>query len=144
MKNIQKRKIFGKSIVFLFLVLAWVANASLRIFFGYLIASGVQLLDSLVVSNVQITLVATFLFLGLSGLVVSIGLWQQKQWGYTGTMMVILANIVFDIWGMTLQFTAAMGFVAPVLVLIYLTVNKPLFFKNNELSLPLGGMKEIV
>ncbi len=131
MEYIQKRKIFGKSMVFLFLFLTWVVNAVLRIFFGYLTASGVQLLDTPVTSSVLNALVAVFLFLGLSGLFVSIGLWQKKRWGYAGTMLVILATIVFDIWGMTLQYTAAMGFVVPALVLIYLTVNKSVFFKTN-------------
>ena len=132
MEYIQKRKIFGKSMVFLFLFLAWVVNAVLRIFFGYLNASGVQLLDTPVTSSVLNILVAVFLILGLSGLFVSIGLWQKKRWGYAGTMLVILATIVFDIWGMTLQYTAAMGFAIPAVVLIYLVMNKPAFFRNSE------------
>lgn len=126
-ENKQKRK----SLVFLLLFLAWVGNAIFRILFGYLAASGVQVLDTPVTSSVLNTLVAAFLLLGLTGLFVSIGLWQLKRWGYVGTMLVILATVIFDIWGVTIQYTAIMGFVVPVLVLIYLAVNRSAFLNNN-------------
>ena len=77
-------------------------------------------------------LVTIFLFLGVSGFIVAIGFWQKKRWGFLGTMVVILGTIVFDVWGMTIQYTAAIGFVVPAIVLIYLVINRPVFFQTKE------------
>ncbi|MFX0108297.1 MAG: DUF2127 domain-containing protein [Candidatus Hodarchaeota archaeon] len=129
-----KREILGRSLIFILLFIAWVGNALLRVVFGYLAASGVQLLDTPVAQSTMNVLVLIFLFLGTSGLIVAVGLWHKKQWGFHGTIIVILATIIFDLWGMTLQFTAAMGFIVPGLVLIYLVSNRLEFLHPTKLS----------
>ena len=128
----QKRQIFGRSWIFIMLFLAWVGNAMLRILFGSMAASGVELLDVPVIQSTMNTLVTIFLFLGVSGLIVSVGFWQMKRWGFLGTIMVIVGTICFDIWGITLQYTAAMGFVVPTMVLIYLLMNKSMFIQEGD------------
>ena len=130
----QKRRIFGRSLIFIVLFIAWVGNAILRVLFGYLAASGVQLLDIPVDQSILNALAIVFLFLGVSGLSVAFGLWQLKRWGFLGTIIVSLVTIVFDIWGITVQYTAAMGFVVPTLVLIYLVVNRSVFLQPSKLS----------
>lgn len=130
----QKRRIFGRSLIFIVLFIAWVGNAILRVLFGYLAASGVQLLDIPVAQSILSALAIVFLFLGVSGLSVAFGLWQLKRWGFLGTIIVSLVTIVFDIWRMTVQYTAAMGFVVPALVLIYLVVNRSVFLQPSKLS----------
>ncbi len=120
--------------IFIVLFIAWVGNAILRVLFGYLAASGVQLLDIPVAQSILNALAIVFLFLGVSGLSVAFGLWQLKRWGFLGTIIVSLVTIVFDIWGMTVQYTAAMGFVVPTLVLIYLVVNRSVFLQPSKLS----------
>jgi uncharacterized membrane protein (DUF2068 family) len=116
------------------LFVAWVGNAILRVLFGYLTVSGVQLLDIPVAQSILNGLAAVFIFLGVSGFIVAFGFWQMKQWGYLGTIMIILVTIVFDIWGMTIQYTAAMGFAVPILVLIYLVANRSMFLQTSSLS----------
>ena len=66
----QKRQIFGRSLIFIMLFLAWVGNASLRVLFGYMGASGVELLDVPVIQSTMNALVTIFLFLEVSGLIV--------------------------------------------------------------------------
>ena len=127
----QKRKIFGQDLIFIMLFIAWVGNAVLRVLFGYLGASGTQLLDIPVTQSILNTLVVVFFILGASGLIVAIGFWQKKRWGFLGTIMVSFGTIVFDIWGMTLQYTAAMGFVVPAIVLIYIVLNRSVFFQED-------------
>ncbi|MHA2142085.1 MAG: hypothetical protein ACXADC_08000 [Candidatus Thorarchaeota archaeon] len=145
MKNVQekqKRRIFGRSFLFIVLFIIWAGNAVLRLLFGYMAASGVQLLDISVAQSTLNALVIIFLFLGASGVVVAFGLWQMKRWGLLGTIVVALGTIVFDIWGMTIQYTAAMGFVVPTLVLIYLVMNRRVFLQisgpssNASMTLP--------
>jgi len=62
----QKRRIFGRSLIFIVLFIAWVGNAILRVLFGYLAASGVQLLDIPVDQSILNALAIVFLFLGVS------------------------------------------------------------------------------
>ncbi|MFX1273247.1 MAG: hypothetical protein ACFFAX_16300 [Promethearchaeota archaeon] len=131
----RKHRIFGRSFLFFVLFMVWVGNAALRLLFGCMAATGVQLLDIPVSQSTTNILVTIFLFLGVSGFIVAIGFWQKKRWGFLGTMMVILGTIVFDIWGMTIQYTAIMGFVVPVLVLIYLVINRTVFFQIGGPSL---------
>lgn len=123
----QKRRIFGRSWIFIMLFLVWLGNAILRVLFGYMAASGVELLDVPVSQSTMNVIIIIFLFLGVSGVVVAAGFWQMKRWGYLGTIIVIVVTIFFDIWGMTLQYTAVLGFVVPTMVLIYLLMNRPLF-----------------
>ncbi len=124
MENKQKRKILGRSLAFVFVFVAWLTNAILRVFFGYLMVTGVQLLDVPVTQGTLNILIAAFLFLGLAGIIFSVGLWREKKWGYGGTLFLILSTIVFDSWGITIQLTAAVGFVAPMLVMIYFVMNR--------------------
>jgi len=130
----QKLMVFGRSLAFIILFVAWVGNAILRVIFGYMAASEVQLLNVAVAQSTLDALVVIFLLLGVSGLIVAVGLWQMEKWGFLGTLTVIIATIVFDIWGMTIQSTAAMGLVAPVAVLIYLVANRFEFSKTSKLS----------
>jgi uncharacterized membrane protein (DUF2068 family) len=135
MENKQKKRmVFGRSLIFIILFIAWVGNAILRLVFGYLTASGVQLLEFPVAQSTLNVLAVIFLFLGISGLIASFGLWKMKRWGFLGTIMVIFVTIIFDLWGMTIQYTAVMGFVVPVLGLAYIAVNRQVFVQTISLS----------
>ncbi|MCK5151813.1 MAG: hypothetical protein KAQ65_08230, partial [Candidatus Thorarchaeota archaeon] len=68
-QEIQKRKVFGQSLTFIVLFVVWVGNAILRVVFGYLAASEVQLLNIPVAQSTLEALVVMFLFLGGSGLI---------------------------------------------------------------------------
>jgi len=47
--------------------------------------------------------------------------------GFWGVVLVSGETIAFDIWGLTLQFTAALGFIVPVIALVYLALRKSRF-----------------
>ncbi|MEM2939945.1 MAG: hypothetical protein QW304_00110 [Thermoproteota archaeon] len=65
-----------------------------------------------------------FLLLGVSGIITVIGLLARRKWGFWITVFTSVATIVFDIWGVTIQYTAALGFIVPAVSLIYLTPRK--------------------
>jgi uncharacterized membrane protein (DUF2068 family) len=62
--------------------------------------------------------------LGICGLIAAFGLWRRKKWGFWGTIAVSIATIAFDVWGITVQYTAALGFVVPVISILYLYPKK--------------------
>ncbi|RLF98730.1 hypothetical protein DRN58_06390 [Thermococci archaeon] len=74
-----------------------------------------QFLDAPVSDTTSLILHVMFLFLGASGLVATYGLWKKQKWGFWAVIFVSVTTIIFDIWGITIQTTAAMGFVVPVL-----------------------------
>jgi hypothetical protein len=52
------------------------------------------------------------------------GLLLMRKWGFWATVFVSVSTILFDVWGVTVQFTAAMGFVVPVISLLILFIKK--------------------
>ena len=114
-----------RSKTFLLVTLVWVMNSLLRITFGLMSMQG-SLLDNPIPLIVEQFLIVTFLTLGVLGLVTSYGLVKLERWGILGVVAVSFLTIGFDIYGMTIQFTAALGFIAPAIALLYLA---PRMFK---------------
>ena len=86
-----------------------------------------QFLDVPVSYITSLTMFVMFLLLGASGLVATYGLLQKQKWGFWGTILISVATIIFDIWGLTIQYTAAMGFIVPAISILYL------YFKKSQL-----------
>ena len=107
-----------------FVTLLWALQSALRLIFGYINVAEGSLLDVEVSHTVFQTLVVLFFVLGISGFIATFGLWQMKKWGFWGIILVSGATIIFDVWGVTIQFTAAMGFFVPVISILYLFVRK--------------------
>ncbi len=120
-----KRTVFGRTIWFFIVFLAWVANSGLRVLFAFLSMTGTQLLDVQVSQLTVQILDLAFMSLGVAGLVVAVGLWLNTRWGLVGTVVVSIATIGFDVWGLTIQFTAALGFIVPVMGIGYLVAVEP-------------------
>ena len=114
-----------RSKTFTFVAFVWIMNSVLRIVFGLMSTQG-SLLDNPVPLIVEQFLIVAFLSLGLLGFITSYGLLKRTRWGVLGVPAVSLLTIAFDIWGMTLQFTAALGFIAPAIALLYIV---PMMFK---------------
>ncbi len=76
-----------------------------------------------------------FLLIGVAGLITAFGIYRMKRWGYWGTILVSVVTIIFDIWGLTIQFTAAMGLVIPVAFIAYLYFNRGLFDHRRALQM---------
>lgn len=122
-KKISKKRSFS----FILIFLLWTLNSYLRIYFGILNITEGSMLDVSVSPIVLQFIVVMFFILGVNGFITTLGLWQMKKWGFNGVILVSIATIIFDIWGVTIQFTAALGFFVPGIVLIYLYRNKPRF-----------------
>lgn len=91
-----------------------------RIYFAYLgTTEAIKEFLTVTVSPTTMTIInAMFLLLGVGGLIASIGMILNKSWSINAMVLVSLANIIFDIWGYTIQFTAALGVVVPVITLL--------------------------
>ncbi|MBU7031345.1 MAG: DUF2127 domain-containing protein [Theionarchaea archaeon] len=79
-----------------------------------------QFLDVPVSITTAQALHVMFFFLGIMGFVAAIGFWRKKMWGFWAILLVSVMTIAFDIWGFTIQETAALGFIVPIISLVYL------------------------
>ena len=79
-----------------------------------------QFLDVPVSDMTSLILHIMFFFLGVMGLVAAYGLWKKLTWGGWAVVLVSVITILFDIWGFTIQKTAAIGFFVPLVSLFYL------------------------
>ena len=127
-EEMKASKTRTKGIVFV--TFLWALQSALRLIFGYINVTVGSLLDVEVSHTVFQTLVLMFFLLGISGFIGTFGLWRMKKWGFWGIILVSSATIIFDIWGVTIQFTAAMGFIVPVLSILYLFARKSNLLKT--------------
>ena len=85
-----------------------------------------QFLDVPVSDTTSLILHIMFFFLGITGLAAAYGLWKNLKWGIRAVIFVSVLTIIFDIWGFTIQKTAAIGFFVPLVSLAYL------YFKRSQ------------
>ncbi|MGB9676597.1 MAG: hypothetical protein ACPL0C_05365 [Candidatus Bathyarchaeales archaeon] len=79
-----------------------------------------QFLDVPISYETSLVMFVMFLFLGICGLITAFGLLAKPKLGFWTTIFASIATIAFDLWGLTIQYTATLGFVVPVISLIYL------------------------
>lgn len=79
-----------------------------------------QFLDVPISYATSLVMFVMFLLLGICGLIAAFGLLMRQKWGFWSTMAVSVATITFDIWGITIQYTAALGFIVPAISIFYL------------------------
>ena len=101
-------------------LLLWFLNSIMRIVFGIMTITLGSLLDVEVSLIVEQIITVMFLALGILGFIAIPGLLNMRNWGVQLAIVASVATIIFDIWGMTIQFTAALGFVVPVVMLLYI------------------------
>jgi len=89
--------------------------------------TGAELLEIEITRSVMQLINMMFLLIGVAGLITAFGLYRMKRWGYWGTVLLSVVTIVFDIWGFTIQFMAAMGIVLPLTFIAYLYFKRELF-----------------
>ena len=83
-----------------------------------------QFLDVPISDITSLVLFIMFLLLGALGFIAAFGLLARRKWGFWGTIFVSAATIIFDIWGLTIQFTAAIGLIVPLISILYLYPKK--------------------
>ncbi|MEM2100397.1 MAG: hypothetical protein QXP45_03560 [Thermoproteota archaeon] len=100
----------------------WLVQSVGRLYFAVLGTPGGtgRFLDAPIPYETSLVIFVMFLLLGVLGLVAVIGLFGKWRWGLRATLLVSVATIVFDIWGFTIQSTAAIGFIVPVISIICL------------------------
>ncbi len=91
-----------------------------RLVFLYLSMTGAELLEVEIANSTQQMINALFLMIGVVGLVTAYGLYPMRSWGYWGTILLSLLIVVFDVWGLTIQYTATLGLILPIIFVIYL------------------------
>ena len=104
---------------FAFVSFLWITNALLRLVFSAMSTQG-SLLDNPVPLIIDQLLIVMFLMLGIIGFITAYGFLKLELWGFQGVMICSLITIIFDIWGMTIQFTAALGFIVPAVALLFI------------------------
>ncbi|MGB9713983.1 MAG: hypothetical protein ACPLZC_03270 [Candidatus Bathyarchaeales archaeon] len=82
------------------------------------------LLDMEVAQITIQTINTMFFLLGILGFIAVVGLLMMRRWGFWTTVFVSVLTVLFDTWGVTIQFSAAMGFVVPVISLLILLAKK--------------------
>lgn len=111
-------------------------QAVLRVVFTALSLSGGmgQFLNRSITSTDADVLFAMFAILGVAGLV-SVFLASRRQTaGIMALGAVSVVTIIFDIWGMTIQGTAAIGFVVPVITLASILLVRQAFIPGARVS----------
>lgn len=83
-----------------------------------------QFLDTPISYTTSVIMFVMFLFLGIFGLVAALSFWKKQKWGFWSIILASIATIAFDIWGLTIQYTAALGFIVPAISIIYLYPKK--------------------
>ncbi len=83
--------------------------------------TGVQTVENPASPEIMDLILITFVAIGAVGLVTTYGLWMMRRWGFTGTILLSVATIAFDLWATVyVQATAAMGIVLPAVFIAYL------------------------
>lgn len=109
------------------MVVLSVLQSVFRLVFFYMGVTGAELLEVEITSSAMQLINMMFLLIGVAGMITVFGLYRMKRWGYWGTVLLSVVTIVFDIWGLTIQFTAVMGVVLPVTFIMYLYFKRELF-----------------
>jgi len=119
----NSERIGGRIILVGFL---WLLQSIGRIFFAILgTPTGMgQFLNTPIPNLISLILFIMFLSLGVFGLITAFGLLTRRKWGFWSTMLVSISTILFDLWGLTVQSSAALGFIIPVISILTLYPKK--------------------
>ncbi|MGQ9478835.1 MAG: hypothetical protein ACUVQ0_02280 [Thermoproteota archaeon] len=108
------------------IIILWVVQSADRFYFaiaGFPGGMG-QFLDVPVSYETSVVLFTMFLSLGVLGLIAVSALLMKRRWSFWMIVLVSVATIVFDTWDVTIQGSTAIGFIVPVVSLIYLGLNR--------------------
>lgn len=97
-------------------------NGLFRLYFAYLGTTPAikEFLTAPVTGGTMNIINVMFLILGLGGIIASVGLLRGNDWGAKVLIPVSIVTILFDVWGYTIQTSAALGFITPVVTLFLL------------------------
>ena len=104
-------------------------QAVLRLIFAVVSLNGGmgQFLNEPITSTDSDILLAMFAILGVAGLISVYLVSRRQKLGVMALGAVSVATIAFDLWGMNLQGTAAIGFVVPAITLVAILLVRSAF-----------------
>jgi hypothetical protein len=109
---------------------------------GVVLQNGWPATDHAVSPEMALFIDVMFLFLGLSGIVLTYGLMTGKKWGYTGTIGISVLTIVFDVWAIiAVQPTALLGLILPTVFIVYLVMRRNEFCFGLRSNERVGGVR---
>ncbi|MEM3714527.1 MAG: hypothetical protein QXF82_06225 [Nitrososphaeria archaeon] len=110
----------------IFVSFLWILQSIGRLSFAILggPAGMGQFLDVSISYTTSLILFVMFILLGVFGFIAAFALLTRRKWGFLSTILVSIATIFFDIWGLTIQFTAAIGFIIPIISIIILYLKR--------------------
>jgi hypothetical protein len=93
-----------------------------RLYFAYLgVTPAIKEFLTVPVSSITMNFISvTFLLLGVGNIVTIYGLFRQTDWRFKSLIIVSIVTILFDVWGYTVQTSAAIGFIVPLVSLLIL------------------------
>jgi hypothetical protein len=102
------------------------AQSTLRLMLpAYIVQAGFPDTGNAASPEVQAMILVMFVLIGVAGIIATYGLLTGSRWGYTMTIALSLATIVFDAWAIAaVQATALLGLVLPVVFIAYLIANR--------------------
>jgi len=105
----------------------------LRIYFAYLgFTGGINEFLTTPISQGTLQFINyIFSILGIAGMVATLGLLMEREWGLWCAILVSVFTVFFDVWGLTIQYTAAIGFVIPILIMILLYKGRHAYGTNQ-------------
>ncbi len=77
--------------------------------------------------------------LGIGGIAFAYPFLKGARVGMYGVVGVSLATIAFDIWGMTIQWTAVTGMIVPLLAIAFIAMNRNMFRGGESIEVA-GGV----
>ncbi len=87
------------------------------------LTSGLQQFADVPISTIDSAIMEIgFLGLGIAGAISVLGYASERDWTVKSIVAVNVATVAFDIWGLTIQPSAAIGFIVPILTLGYFLV----------------------
>ncbi len=97
-------------------------NSAFRLYFAYLgTTPAIQEFLTVPVSSVTMNIInIMFLILGVGGIIASFALVRGIEWAPKALILVSVVTILFDVWGYTIQSSAALGFIVPIVTLFML------------------------
>ena len=123
-------------------VLALIQSVLRFAFPASILQTGFPDTERIVSPDIQAMILATFVIIGIAGVITTYGLWIGARWGYTGTIALSMVTIAFDVWAVAaVQATALVGLVLPALFIVYLIANRSDFPGRVRTHERAGGIR---
>ena len=101
-------------------------QAIARIWFVYImLTGGIGEFLEVSISTMTLNMIgAMFLLLGVAGVASVFAMLMRKSWALKALLAVNILTIILDVWGITVQSSAFLGFIVPLLTILMILKEK--------------------